>query len=145
MPRPLYPWETEPIPTGGRQGRFGRVRKISPSLGFFFFLNSFSSSLFVSFPHLFLCLDCPGLCLCLYCTTHNTNTFAPTGIRTRNPSKLASTDPRLRPLDHCNRRHSSNVPSSQYSRYTERVIRPTCWPYAKRIYANNSTFNTTIN
>jgi len=33
-------------------------------------------------------------------TTHNIHNSAPGGIRTLNPSKLAATDPLLRPRDH---------------------------------------------
>jgi len=44
----------------------------------------------------------------LYLTTHNShkrkNIHAPGGIRTRNPSKLAAADPRLRPHGRRNRR-----------------------------------------
>jgi hypothetical protein len=47
---------------------------------------------------LFSCLDCPGLFLCLYSTTHNTNIHVPGGVRARNPSKRSAADPRLRPL-----------------------------------------------
>ena len=39
-----------------------------------------------------------------YCATHNTNIHAPGGIRTRNPSRRAAADPRLRPLGHWDRR-----------------------------------------
>ena len=53
-----------------------------------------------TFSYLFLYLGCPGLYLCLYCTTHNTNICAFRGIRTRNPSKRAATSLRLRPLSH---------------------------------------------
>ena len=34
------------------------------------------------------------------CNAHDTNIHAPDGIRTRNPSKRAAADPRLRPLGH---------------------------------------------
>ena len=43
----------------------------------------------------------------LYLTTHNTHKtdiHAPGGIRTRNPSKRAVADPRLRPRGHWDRR-----------------------------------------
>ena len=36
-------------------------------------------------------------------TTQNTNIHAPGGIRTRNPSRRAAADPRLRPLGHWDR------------------------------------------
>ena len=42
-------------------------------------------------PCLFLCLDCPALCLLL--TTYDTNIHAPGGIRTRNPSKRSGRRP----------------------------------------------------
>ena len=58
-----------------------------------------SCSLFAFCPYMFL--DWPGFCL--YCTTHNTNIHAPGGIRTRNPSKRASVDRRLKPLGHWDR------------------------------------------
>jgi hypothetical protein len=29
-----------------------------------------SCSLFVLYPYLFLCIDCPSFCLCVYCVTH---------------------------------------------------------------------------
>ena len=53
---------------------------MSPTGFFLWFLNSFSRSLFVLFPYLFLWPDCPGLCLCLYHKTHNTNIHAPDGF-----------------------------------------------------------------
>jgi hypothetical protein len=51
-----------------------------------------------------LCPNCPGFAFCSYCTTqHNTNIHAPVGIRTRNPSKRSTADPRLRPLSYWDR------------------------------------------
>ena len=41
-------------------------------------LHSFSCFFLVHFPCLFLCLNCPALCL--FCTTHNTNNQGPGGI-----------------------------------------------------------------
>ena len=40
-----------------------------------------------------------------FLTTHNTNVYAPGGIRTRNPSKLSAADPRLRPLGYWDRQN----------------------------------------
>jgi hypothetical protein len=61
---------------GGLQGRSGRVRKISPPRGNFF-PNCFSCSLFVLFPYLLLCLDCPDFFLFLYSTIYTTQTSMP--------------------------------------------------------------------
>jgi hypothetical protein len=47
---------------GGPQGRAGRVRKMSYSLGFFFV---FSFTLFLLYSYLFVCPNCPEFCLCL--------------------------------------------------------------------------------
>ena len=41
--------------------------------------------------------------VCPYCTTH-TNIYDPGGIRTLSPSKRSASHPRLRPLDHWDRR-----------------------------------------
>jgi hypothetical protein len=47
------------------------------------------------------CLSWLCLLSLLY-NTHNTNIQAPSGIRTRNPSKRSAADPLLRPLGHWN-------------------------------------------
>ena len=80
-----------------------------PCLRLNFFLKSFSFSLFVLFPYFFLCLHCPGLFLCLYSTTHNTNIHAPGGSRTRNYNRQATSDPCIRPLDHWDRLLNINL------------------------------------
>jgi hypothetical protein len=54
--------------------------------GIYFPLNSFSYSVFVLFPYLFCCLDCPGLCLCIYCTTHNTTAMPLVGFKPSIPA-----------------------------------------------------------
>ena len=46
--------------------------------------------------------------------THNSNIHAPSGIRTRNPSKRSAADTRLRPLGYWDR-HSIPGPSSRYT------------------------------
>ena len=72
-PCPLTPGQEAWYPLytrlSGPQGRSARVPKISPPSDFLP-LNYFSCSLFVLFPYLFLCPDCPGLCLCIYCKPH---------------------------------------------------------------------------
>ena len=73
------------------------MRKISPLPGFF----QFSCSLFVRYPYLFLLLDCPAFCLLsLLYNTHKTQTSMP-------PAGFERTNPRLRPLRHCNRQNSA--------------------------------------
>ena len=58
-----------------------------------------------------LCPNCPGFCLSsLLCNTNNTNIQAPGKIRTRNPSKQAATDPRLRPLGYWDRHWATSAP-----------------------------------
>jgi hypothetical protein len=52
---------------------------------------------------LFVRMNCPGFCLFALTGQHNTNIHAAVGIRTRNPSRRAATDPRLRPLGHWDR------------------------------------------
>ena len=65
-----------------------------------------SCSLFVLYPYLFLCIDCTGFCLCVYCVTHtHTNTHAPSGIRALNPSKRTAADLRFRQHGHLDRLH----------------------------------------
>ena len=50
-------------------------------------------------------------------TTLTTDTYPyPGGIRTRNPSKQATTDPRLRPRGHRNRRHLEHENKMLYSK-----------------------------
>ena len=93
------PLSQRPLPT--RHTKNTRDKYPCPQSGFF--LNFFSCSLFVLFPHLFLCLECPGLLLCLYCTIHNTNTNAVSGIRSSKPRKRAATDLSLRPRSHRSR------------------------------------------
>jgi hypothetical protein len=46
----------------------------------FFRLNSFSCSLFVLYPYLFLCLYCSSFCLLSFLTTHKTNIYSSGGI-----------------------------------------------------------------
>ena len=60
-----------------------------------------------------LCPDCPGFTFCpLLYNTHNTNIYAPGGIRTRNPITLAATDLRSRPRNRQDRRDSNPEPIS---------------------------------
>jgi hypothetical protein len=61
-----------------------------------------------------LCPDGPGFAFCPYCTTHNTNIYAPREIRTRNPKRQAAADPRLRPPGH----HSNPGPPSLWRVFT---------------------------
>ena len=139
MPRPLYPRERDPVLTvqtlEKAWDRSERARKFSPHLDFV--LNSFSCSVFVLFPYLFLCLDCPGLFLCLHSTTHNTNIHAPSGIRTLNPSKRAATSSRLRPRGHRLRSSSSQRVAVQTTLEKQTVQNWTatiaCLPYYTNI------------
>ena len=95
---------------GGLQDLSGRAQKISSPPAFLILLYS------VLHPYLFLCLDYPAFCLGVFTyTTHNSNIHAPDGIRTRNPSRRASTDLRPRPRDH-------RIVRSAASRYTDWAI-----------------------
>ena len=58
----------------------------------------FSSTLFVLHLHLFVCPDCPAFCLLSLLATHNTNNYAPGGIRTRNSSERSAAYLRLKQL-----------------------------------------------
>ena len=53
---------------------------------FFCFLSYFTFSVFVLFPYFILRLHCPGLLLCLYCTTHNISIHAPAGFESVIPA-----------------------------------------------------------
>ena len=66
-----------------------------------FFLYSLVLCLYF-IPTCFCVLILLHLPFCLLRTTHNTNTHAPGGIRTRNPSKRSAAVLRLRPLGHWN-------------------------------------------
>ena len=98
-PRPLYHRGRDPVPIGqkrlgGPQGRSGRVRKISPTPGFFSF-DPYCTFKSFRVLHVTLC----SILLSLY-NQHNTNIHASGGIRTHNPSKRAAADPRLRQRGH---------------------------------------------
>ena len=95
--------------------RSGRVRKISPPTGifsfsFFPFCTPFFTYIFLNFAFLSLTYN-----------TWNTNIHSPGGIRTRNPSRRAATDLRLRPRDHRKRLDSRTV-QSVASRHTDWVV-----------------------
>ena len=81
-------------------------------------------TLFVLHPYLFQCVDCPAFCLLSLLTTHNTNIHAPCGIRTRNPSRQAATDPRLRPLGHWDLQLS--YPGSQTMTMSQSLLHNLC-------------------
>jgi hypothetical protein len=79
-----------PLPT--QQTNKHKTGTSMPSAGFSFFVLCTSSLLL-------LCPHCPSFAFRpLPYNTHNTNSHAPGGIRTRNPGKRSATDPRLRPL-----------------------------------------------
>ena len=61
-------------------------------------------SLYLLYPYLFLCPNCPGFAFgpLLY-DTHNASIHAPGGIRTRNASKRSAADSCLRRLGHWER------------------------------------------
>ena len=73
----------------------------------------FSCTLFVLQPYLFLCLDCPAYTFWSVLTTRDTNTDAPGGVRTCNPSKRLAVDPCLTPV--CNWNRLDSNPRSQQS------------------------------
>ena len=75
--------------------------KSRPHRDFFLFCILLCS---VLHPCLFLCPHCPAFCLLSLFTTHNTNTDALGGIRTRNTSTRSVADPLLRPFGFWDRR-----------------------------------------
>ena len=65
-------------------------------------------SLFILYPYFFILSWLLPFVLTVQ-HTQNTNIHAPSGIRTRNPSKPSAADPRLRPLGHCKVKAKQNL------------------------------------
>jgi hypothetical protein len=87
MHQPLYPAESDPVPivqeAGWAPGSIRMGAKNLPSTRIFY---SFSYSLYFSRTQLFV-LIVLGFCLCLYCTTHTTQTsMPPTGLKSPIPA-----------------------------------------------------------
>jgi hypothetical protein len=98
IPRPLHPWERDPVPIVQDAGWASKLVWIGAEnlaltmvLFIFFLILYFIRTWFF----VFIVLHVAFFSLL---TTHNTNTHALGGIQTRDPSKRSAVDPRLRSL-----------------------------------------------
>ena len=90
---------------GGSQGPSGRVWKNVAPITFDpkTISSRYTNLFFVLYLYFFVLIALASYLLSSLCNTHNTNIHAPGRIRTLNPSKQTTADPRLRLLGHCDR------------------------------------------